>query len=661
MFKKKKVFNDKLAINAIRATVIDITNKAKSGHPGMAIGSAPALYTLFAKHMVADPLHPEWINRDRFVLSAGHASALLYTILHLSGYAVSLEDLKSFRQIDSITPGHPEFGLTPGVDATAGPLAQGLAQAVGMAMAETMLSAHYPDSEKIMSHYTYALVGDGCLQEGLSQEAISFAGHQKLNRLVVLYDANSTTLDGPLTNSFSEDVKARFIASEWQVIEIADGNNIRAIDKALTKAKKSQRPTLIMYHSIIGEGSANAGTYKVHGNPLGESDGAYAKGHYQYSYPPFEIPAEVYDIFKDTFIARGTSAYKKYEAALNVYASTHEKQAAEFVNNLGLDINNYLNQPLLEFADDFKDSTRNTSGQMLAMYNRLVPNLVGGSADVAHSVMTLIPGETDYSFLHREGRNINFGIREFAMAAIQNGILLHGGLRSYVGCFLVFSDYMKNAIRMAAIEHLPAIFLFSHDSIAVGEDGPTHQPIEQLVMLRSIPHLNVIRPADARETAFAWQLALKSTSTPTALILSRQGLPVLPGSGSEDMAKGAYVIGKEDNETPDYAIIATGSEVSLALDAKKKLKALGIDVRVVSMPSTYLFDQQSDAFKDNLLKVPYENRVAVEMLSPLSWYKYAKTVMGLDDFGASAPAKDVIAKFDFTADRLVKLIKGLKK
>ena len=653
---------DKLSIATIRSLCIDMINKANSGHPGMALGSAPILYTLFTKHLNADPKDPEWINRDRFVLSAGHASSLLYTMLHLSGYEVSMEDLKQFRQIDSLTPGHPEYHWTKGVDATSGPLGQGIAQAVGMAIAEQSIAANYTDGGKIMNHYTYALCGDGCLQEGLSQEAISFAGHQKLNKLILFYDANQVTLDGALDLSFSECVKNRFIASGWDVLEVADGNDVDSIDKAIVEAKKSkEKPVMILVHTVIGFGSAKQGTSKVHGSPLGVEDGKHAKVDvYGFDHEDFFVSEEVKKHFEETFVARGSKLHEEYKKEFEKYREGHKAEAARFESLINLDLSKYLPEEMPEFVAGSTTSTRVASGKALNDYMLSVPMLVGGSADVAGSVMTKLNGGIDFSPAHREGHNINWGIREFAMGCMQNGMLLHGGIRSYVGCFAVFSDYMKPAIRMAAISHLPGIYLFSHDSIAVGEDGPTHQPIEQLAMLRSIPNVRVIRPADERETYVAWKLALKSTRTPTALILSRQNLPLLENSSDEGASKGAYVVSPEKKKA-ELVLIATGSEIALAIEAQQKLLEKRIDVRVVSMPSWEIFAEQDKEYRRQVLLLPSERRVSVEMLSTFGWGKWAKYHMGLDEFGASAPAKDVIKKFNFTSDRLVELCESILK
>ena len=651
-----------LSIATIRSLCIDMINKANSGHPGMALGSAPILYTLFTKHLIANPKDPEWINRDRFVLSAGHASSLLYTMLHLSGYEVSLDDLKQFRQLDSLTPGHPEYRWTKGVDATSGPLGQGIAQAVGMALAEVSIAANYTKGNEIMNHYTYVLCGDGCLQEGLSQEAISFAGHQKLNKLILFYDANQVTLDGGLDLSFSENVKMRFEASEWNVLEVNDGNDVKAIDTAINKAKQSKdKPTMILVHTVIGYGSAKQGTSKVHGSPLGIEDGKHAKVEvYGFDHEDFYVPEEVRKHFQETFVARGEKAYEQYQKDFEAYKAKNEAEAVRFETLKNLDLSKYVPEELPDFVSGSSTSTRVASGKALNAYMLACPMLVGGSADVAGSVMTKLDNGVNFSPKHREGHNVNWGIREFAMGCIQNGMLLHGGIRSYVGCFAVFSDYMKPAIRMAALSHLPGIYLFSHDSIAVGEDGPTHQPIEQLAMLRSIPNVRVIRPADERETYAAWKLALKSVKTPTALILSRQNLPLLENSSDEGTSRGAYVVSYEKKRA-DFVIIATGSEVALAIEAQQKLLEKRIDVRVVSMPSWEIFAEQELEYRKSVLLLPSDRRISVEMLSSFGWSKWAKFHMSIDTFGASAPAKDVIKKFDFTSDHLASMVEAILK
>ena len=648
-----------LSIACIRSLVIDTINQANSGHPGMALGSAPILYTLFTRHLKADPTHPKWINRDRFILSAGHASSLLYVMLHLCGYGIAIDDLKKFRQLDSITPGHPEVNLTPGVDASSGPLGQGIAQAVGFAVAEQSLKGIYEDSKQIFDHYTYVLCGDGCLQEGISQEAISFAGHQKLNKLILFYDANNVTLDGNLDLSFSENVRKRFEASEWNTIEIKDGNDIEAIDASIIKAKASDKPTLIMVHTTIGFGSKNQGTSKVHGSPLGEEDGLQAKKSYGFNFPKWYIPDEVKADFENTFIKRGKEAYKSWEKLYQDYCKNYPVNAKKIESSLDNSVATMLYQenPIIEVG--FKEASRATSRNILNLLHANIHNLIGGSADVAGSVYTKINNGKYFTPSDRSGRSINFGIREFAMASVQNGILLHGGLRSYVGCFLVFADYLKPAIRMASLSHLPAIYLFSHDSIAVGEDGPTHQPIEQLAMLRSIPGVEVYRPCDANEVATSYRLMFAQNDHPCCIALTRQNLPVLPGTSSKDSEKGGYIVSKEVGDKPMLTIIASGSEVSLAVEAQKRLINDGIDVRVVSMMCQELFLKQDPTYIKETLGNDYAHRLAIEMLSSFGWHRFAPHVMGIDTFGASAPANDVIAKFKFSVDEVVARVKEI--
>lgn len=653
--------NDALSIAAMRATIIDMTNTANSGHPGMALGSAPLVYNLYRNHLKIDPRNPNWIARDRFVLSAGHASALLYTALHLSGYKVTLDDLKNFRQLNSNTPGHPEYGLTAGVDATTGPLGQGLANAVGMAVAEASLVARYPKYEKMLQHYTYALVGDGCLQEGISQEAISFAGHQKLNKLIVFYDANDVTLDGPLSDSFSENIPLRFKASGWSVFTVEDGNNLRAIDKAIRRAKRSENPSLIIVKTIIGQGSRHQGTAKVHGSPLGENDGNFAKGTYNYVYLPFEIPLQVYEHMETGNIKRGMKAYDSWYEEYLALKEEDEVEAKDLVTALEDDIKPVIDKIRIDFEDELSEASRSTSGSVLAVFNNNLPHLMGGSADVASSVMTKISGESNFTSKNRRGRNINFGIREFAMGAISNGMVLHGGVRPYVGTFLVFSDYMKNSIRLAALSNLPNIYLFSHDSVLLGEDGPTHQPIEHLAMLRAMPNVHVWRPADARETLVSWQEALISKSTPHALILSRQKLPII--SGSNDLRlirRGGYIISKEDGRKKlDFIVIATGSEVNLAIRAQRELVLRGYNIRVVSMPSVEVFRKQDEAYKKEVLSLPKSKRIVVEILSSLGWHEYADHMMCVDHFGYSAPMKDIVTHLSYTDETLARRIEGI--
>ncbi len=647
----------KLCVAALRATAIDGINLANSGHPGASLSLAPIMYILYRDFIVANPFKPNWINRDMVVLSCGHASMLLYTILHLCGYNISIDDLKKFRKRGSITPGHPEVGVTEGIDASSGPLGQGVAQAVGIALAERMLASKY--SSHLFNHYTYCICGDGCLEEGISQEAISFAGLNKLGKLILLYDANDVTLDGPLAQSDINDVKMRFEASNWEVITVKDGNNLKEIHNAIAKAKENkEKPSLIVFKTIIGYGSKNQGTCKVHGAPLGEEDGNNAKLSYEYTNAPFDIPQEVYNDFKETFIARANEKYEKYN---NYY----QQQKTLDADKIAL-LEKIYNKDLDSLIDNLKydeslfktDATRNVSGELLNFYHENLPFLVGGSADVASSVKTHLKNGVTYTPETQNGTNINWGIREFLMCAASNGILLHGGLRSYVGSFFVFSDYMKSAMRMASLMEVPQIFLLSHDSIAVGEDGPTHQPIEHFAMLRTIPNFNLIRPCDARETYGAYKVALKSKKTPTAIILSRQKLPLLDTSLSDgDFEKGAYIVSKANKEKPDGTIIATGSEVALAIETKNKLyEEYHLDFDIVSMPSYNSFDVQSDEYKASVLRSSRENTFSVEMASTFGWYKYSAHPYGINTFGASGNANELIEYFKFTEPYFTKFV-----
>ena len=657
MSKTAKIKNiDQLSVAAIRATCIDGINKANSGHPGACLSAAPILYTLYKDFVVANPFQPSWINRDRVILSYGHASMLLYTILHLCSYNISIEDLENFRQYRSITPGHPEVGMTDGVDASGGPLGQGISEAVGVAMAETMLTAQY--GSKCYNHYTYCICGDGCLEEGISQEAITFAGLQKLNKLILLYDNNDVTLDGPLAQSNIENTTRRFLAANWDVIVVKNGNNVKEIHKAIKKARQStSAPTLIICKTVIGFGSKNQGTCKVHGSPLGAEDGENAKRSYGYNYPPFEIPQEVYANFKNTFLKRGEVAYQKYQDIIEEMQDNDPFRYQKMMDLSTNDVSKYLNAEHLAMDDLSSDATRKSSLKILNYYHELLPNFVGGSADVASSVMTKLANGSTYGPKNRGGTNINWGIREFFMASACNGILLHGGLRTYCGSFLVFSEYMKNAITMSALMKLPQIYLLSHDSIAVGEDGPTHQPIGQLAMLRSTPNLLVFRPCDAKETYAAYRIALEQTETPSAIILSRQNLPLLKNSSNYDLVKkGAYIVDKERGRICDFTLIATGSEVSLAVEVKKYLFSLGLDIRVVSMPCQELFDKQSVEYQNSVLGTDYNHRMSLEMQSSFGWHKYAKYCFGINEFGASGKADDLINAFGFTKENVAKIV-----
>lgn len=654
-----------LSIATIRSLGIDTINKANSGHPGMVLGSAPALYTLFNKELNIYNKEAEWINRDRFVLASGHASALLYSMLHLTGFDVTIDDLKNFRQLNSHTPGHPEIEMTHGVDASSGPLGQGIPMAAGMAMAEKFLASQYnKENFDIIDHYTYVLCGDGDMQEGVTYEAASLAGHLSLGKLIVLYDANKVTLDGPLSMSFSENVKKRYEACNWQVLEVKDGNDINEIHKAIKKGKKEQfKPTLIIVNTVIGFGSANQGTNKVHGAPLGKEDGKNAKLSYGFDHDEFYVPEEVYEDFKKKTIKRGKSKFNKWNKLFNEYKEQYPTEAKQLEDAIAGKYSLNIDELLKNYPVGHNDATRNTSLEVIQEVAKQNPTFLSGTADLASSTKTKIKDEDDFSVENYNGRNLVFGIREFAMVAIMNGMTLHKGVKVSAGGFLVFSDYFKAAVRMACLMKLPIILPLSHDSIAVGEDGPTHQPIEQFAMLRSIPNMHVIRPGDAVEMAAAWKLALESTENPTALILTRQNVETMENSSVEGVSKGAYVIGKEENHL-DAIIIASGSEVNLAMKAKKVLLEKGIDVRVVSMPCQEFFDQQDEQYKEAVLPNAMRKRLSVEMASSFGWHKYVGLdgiTMSINEFGKSAPAQDVIQSYGFTVDGVVENIEKLLK
>lgn len=654
-----------LSIATIRSLGIDTINKANSGHPGMVLGSAPALYTLFNKELNIYNKEAEWINRDRFVLASGHASALLYSMLHLTGFDVTIDDLKNFRQLNSHTPGHPEIEMTHGVDASSGPLGQGIPMAAGMAMAEKFLASQYnKENFDIIDHYTYVLCGDGDMQEGVTYEATSLAGHLSLGKLIVLYDANKVTLDGPLSMSFSENVKKRYEACNWQVLEVKDGNDINEIHKAIKKGKKEQfKPTLIIVNTVIGFGSANQGTNKVHGAPLGKEDGKNAKLSYGFDHDEFYVPEEVYEDFKKKTIKRGKSKFNKWNKLFNEYKEQYPTEAKQLEDAIAGKYSLNIDELLKNYPVGHNDATRNTSLEVIQEVAKQNPTFLSGTADLASSTKTKIKDEDDFSVENYNGRNLVFGIREFAMVAIMNGMTLHKGVKVSAGGFLVFSDYFKAAVRMACLMKLPIILPLSHDSIAVGEDGPTHQPIEQFAMLRSIPNIHVIRPGDAVEMAAAWKLAIESTENPTALILTRQNVETMENSSVEGVSKGAYVIGKEENHL-DAIIIASGSEVNLAMKAKKVLLEKGIDVRVVSMPCQEIFDQQDEQYKEAVLPNAMRKRLSVEMASSFGWHKYVGLdgiTMSIDEFGKSAPAQDVIQSYGFTVDGVVENIEKLLK
>lgn len=653
-----------LSVNAIRFLGIDAIEQSKSGHPGAVMGQAPMAYSLFTNQMRINPQVPNWVNRDRFVLSAGHGSMLLYALLHLSGFEeVSMEEIKNFRQWGSKTPGHPEYGHTAGVDITTGPLGQGIATATGFAQAERFLAAKYnKDGYKIFDHYTYVICGDGDLMEGVSAEAASYAGLQKLDKLIVLYDSNDINLDGETKDSFTENVLARYEAYGWHTDFVADGTDVVAINQAIEKAKEAGKPALIEVKTIIGHGSPNKqGTNAVHGAPLGPEEAAATRKALDWNYGPFEVPAEVYADFKENVADRGVAAYDAWVKLVEEYKLAYPELAAEVTAILeGRDVVDIKPADFPVYENGFSQATRNSSQDALNAAAKVLPTFLGGSADLAHSNMTYIKEDGLQDSANPLNRNIQFGVREFAMGTILNGMAAHGGLRVYGGTFFVFSDYLKAAIRLSALQGLPVTYVFTHDSIAVGEDGPTHEPIEHLAGLRAMPNLNVFRPADARETQAAWYLSLTSKSTPSALVLTRQNLTVEEGTDFDKVAKGAYVVYEEAGF--DTILLATGSEVNLAVTAAKQLATEGIKVRVVSVPSTELFDAQDAAYKEEILPTAVRRRVAIEMGARQSWYKYVGldgAVLGIDTFGASAPAAKVIEEYGFTVENVVNIVKGL--
>lgn len=652
------------SVNAIKVLGVDAINKAKSGHPGVVMGAAPMAYSLFAKHLRVNPKKTDWINRDRFVLSAGHGSMLLYSLLHLSGFEdVSLEEVKNFRQWGSKTPGHPEFGHTKGVDATTGPLGQGISTAVGMALAERYLAAKYnKEGYELFNHYTYVICGDGDIMEGVASEAASFAAVQKLNKLVVLYDSNDICLDGETRDAFSENVRNRYEAYGWNTIFVEDGADVEAVNVAIEKAKQSDKPTLIEVKTIIGAGSPNKqGTNGVHGAPLGEEETALFRKEIGWNYEPFEIPEEVYADFKVNVADRGETANNEWEKLYNEYKEKFPELAAELEEVLSREDIKHLSKESFSFKNVGEaQATRNSSQDAINSIAKVLPTFFGGSADLSHSNMTFIKGEGLQDDAHRTERNIQFGVREFAMATVLNGMMLHGGVRVFGGTFFVFSDYLKAALRLSALQNLPVTYVFTHDSIAVGEDGPTHEPIEHLASLRTIPNTYVFRPADATETQAAWYLAQNVNDKPTSIVLTRQNLPVLENSSFEKVAKGAYVV-YETSSDFDTILIATGSEVALAISVAQELEREGMKVRVVSMPSIELFEEQTSEYKEALLPRSIRRRVSLEMGNTALWYKYVGLdglAIGINKFGASAPANKVIEEYGFSVEKVVARIKN---
>ncbi|CEI81706.1 transketolase [Oceanobacillus oncorhynchi subsp. incaldanensis] len=662
------VSTEQLSINTIRTLSIDAIEKANSGHPGLPMGAAPMAYTLWTEFMRHHPKSSKWFNRDRFVLSAGHGSMLLYSLLHLSGYDVSLNDIKNFRQYGSKTPGHPEVHHTDGVETTTGPLGQGIATAVGMAIAETHLAATYnKEGFNVVDHHTFALVGDGDLMEGISHETASLAGHLGLGKLVVLYDSNDISLDGDLDRSFSENVQERFQSYGWEVIRVEDGNDVDALRKAMKAAKQNtEQPTLIEVKTVIGYGSPNkSGSSSSHGAPLGEEEAKLTKQNYNWEYGAFHVPVEVYDDFKNKVAEKGAKAESDWNELVEAYADKYPEEGKQLQSVMKgeLPANWDKNLPVYEAGSSL--ATRASSGEVLNAIAKNVPNFIGGSADLAGSNKTTIKDVSDFSKADYAGKNIWFGVREFAMAAALNGMALHGGLNVFGGTFFVFSDYLRPAVRLSSLMKLPVTYVWTHDSIAVGEDGPTHEPVEHLASFRAMPGLSLIRPADGNETQAAWRLALETTNQPTAIVLSRQNLPTLPGtkeSAYEGVKKGAYVVSDSSQGEPDAILLATGSEVQLAVEAQKVLREKNIDTSVVSMPSWDRFEVQTSSYKESVLLPNVKKRVAIEMASPFGWDRYLGNdgvMIGIDTFGASGNGDKLIEEYGFCVENIVAQVEHL--
>ena len=655
---------EKNSINAIRILSAEMVEKAKSGHPGMPMGAAPIAYTLWGRQMKHNSANPNWVDRDRFILSAGHASPLTYSLLHLFEYGLSMDEIKRFRQWDSKTPGHPEYGHTVGVETTTGPLGQGFANGVGMAMAEAYLAAKFNrPGYDIVDHYTYVLAGDGCMMEGITAEAASLAGTLELDKLIVLYDSNSITIEGETNIAFREDVGKRFEAYGWQVLEVEDGNDIDAISKALEDAKaEKKRPSLLIITTEIGYGSpAKQGKASAHGEPLGAENLKAAKKFLGWDYEEeFFVPEDVRE-HMSSITQKGIEAERAWQEKWDAYA----KEYPELVKEWEVWHSDELPVDLLNDEDFWKfegaNATRSSSGEVINRLAKVLPNLIGGSADLAPSTKTLMNDRGSFSAEDRTGSNLHFGIREHAMAAIANGMAVHGGLRPYVATFFVFSDYMKPAMRLSALMNLPVVYVLTHDSIGVGEDGPTHEPIEHLAAARSIPNFTVFRPADSKETAAGWYAALTRKDSPTGLVLSRQNLPLYDETG-KDALKGGYILLDSEKENPDIILMASGSEVELIYNAHSILKEKGIDARVVSMPSFEIFEEQSDEYKEKVLPKAVRARLAVEAASSFGWHKYVGLdgdTITLDHFGASAPGEILFEKFGFTVDNVVEKAENL--
>ena len=647
------------SVNAIRVLAADTVQKANSGHPGMPLGSAAMAYELWANHLTHNPKNPKWVNRDRFILSAGHASSLLYSLLHLFGYGLTIEDMKNFRQDNSLTPGHPEYGHTVGVEATTGPLGAGMGMAVGMAMAQAHMAATFNTEDyNIIDHYTFVLGGDGCMEEGISSEAFSLAGTLGLSKLIVLYDSNNITIEGNTDLAFTEDVNKRMEAFGFQTLTVEDGNNLEEISKAIELAKAEKtKPSFITVKTKIAFGCpAKEGSESSHGSPLGEENVKALRDNLGWEeQEAFVIPQDVYDNFAQK-AKKGQEAEDNWNKLFKAYCEKYPEKKALWDKYFAvIDDEKLLNCDEFWSYEDKPQATRSLSGNMINRLAKIMPNFWGGSADLGPSNKTVIKDGGSFSKNNYLGRNIHYGVREFAMAAIANGITLYGGTKTFVGTFFIFSDYLKPMARLAALMKIPVTYVLTHDSIGVGEDGPTHEPIEQLAMLRAMPNINVFRPADAIETAAAWYSAITSKNTPTVLALSRQNLPQIEGSSKEAL-KGGYIIAESIKAKPDAIIIASGSEVSLAVDAKKELMEKGFDIRVVSMPCMDIFEQQSDEYKEKILPQTVEKRLVVEAGSSICWGKYlgfkGKSVT-IDTFGASAPANVLFKKYGFTVENVV--------
>lgn len=653
-----------LCADTIRTLSMDGVQKANSGHPGMPMGMADVAYVLWTKYLKHNPKNPNWADRDRFILSAGHGSMLIYSLLHLTGYDVSMEDLKNFRQTMSKTPGHPEYGMTPGVETTTGPLGQGFATGVGMAMAERFLASRFNTaSHTLVDHYTYAIVSDGDLMEGVSHEAASFAGHQKLGKLIYLYDSNSISIDGSTDLAFTEDVAKRFEAYNWHVLKI-DGHNHEEIDVAIKEAQSNEKPSLIVCTTHIGYGSPNKqDTAGSHGSPLGEDEIRLTKEGYGWDPErSFYIPDEALAVFRNE-VKKGEEAESSWNELFEEYSSQDSEKAAQFSQWISGEVSKELENALPVFEADSKGmATRASSGKVLNAIKDAVPNMLGGSADLEGSVKTKLDGEGIFSSENPGGRNTHYGVREHGMAAALNGMALHGGVIPFGGTFFVFTDYCRPSIRLAALMKVPSIFVMTHDSIGLGEDGPTHQPVEHLASLRAMPNVLVIRPGDANEVAHAWKKAIQHKTGPTVLVLTRQGMPTYERTdynAASLVEKGGYTFADSDKETPDAILIGTGSELHLAVNAKEVLKEKGIDARVVSMPCWELFDQQDDEYKEKVLPSSVTNRVSIEAGSTFGWVKYVglngKSI-GLDTFGESGPAEELYQHFGITTEKMVEAV-----